>query len=206
LLTGAVGEVFFVRAAETGRGERLATLTAVTFRRLAALSLFPCLVVLVAGPALFAFVFGAEWRAAGVYAQVLAPWVLLTALSVPLTGLFDVLERQRADLVVAVALFAGQAAGLLLGGGLGGPLGAVIGVSAAGVGLRLLHLGWMLRMADAPLGRAALDLGGRLLLALPFLLPLLVAQALRAGGWVLLAAGGAGALGYYAVVGWRERG
>jgi len=156
LVTGSVGQVFFVRAAEAARAGRLAPLTRDVLRGLLGVTVFPCLAVVAAGPTLFAFVFGDVWATAGAYAQVLAPWTLAASVAAPLTVLFDVLERQRADLGFSVAMAAGTGAALVAAAG-GGAVAVVAAGSTAGTLLRLGHVGWMLRIAHVPAGGVLRD-------------------------------------------------
>lgn len=63
----------------------------------------PVFIVLVLfGPSLFAFVFGAEWKEAGVYAQILAPWVLLDFIRAPLSQIPIIIGRQNSLLYFSI--------------------------------------------------------------------------------------------------------
>lgn len=146
LVTGAIGQVFFVRAAEALRAKRLPDMTQHVHRRLIAIGMFPALAAVVAGPKLFAFVFGADWRMAGVFAQYLAPWIFLSSVASPLTRLFDVLERQRADLLFSLFMFVTLAAVLLTGGSTGTPTQTIIGFGIAGALVRILHILLLLKL------------------------------------------------------------
>jgi O-antigen/teichoic acid export membrane protein len=55
--------------------------------------------IVVAGPALFAFVFGAEWDRAGVYAQILSPWLFLQYVNKPAIAAIPALELQGGLLI-----------------------------------------------------------------------------------------------------------
>ncbi len=77
-----------------------------TFRALALLGLVPSLVLLLFAPELFAWVFGASWRASGELAQLMAPLFLMNFIASPLSYVFFVAGRQQADLWWQVALFA----------------------------------------------------------------------------------------------------
>jgi O-antigen/teichoic acid export membrane protein len=196
LLTGAVGQVFFVRAAEAHRAGTLGPLTLGVFRQLLVMTVYPALVVAVAGPALFAFVFGPEWAVAGVYARALSAWVLLVSVAVPLTRVFDVTEQQRADLGFSLALFAVQTGAFAAAAVLGSALDAVITLGAVGAGMRLLHIGWMLRLAGTPLQPAAFAVLRVGAYALPFLLLVAAVQAWTGSGLSVLLAAVVGGLGY----------
>ncbi len=76
-----------------------------TFKALALLGIGPSLVLLLFSPDLFAFVFGPNWRPAGELAQILAPLYFLNFIASPLSYVFYVAGKQKADLVWQVALF-----------------------------------------------------------------------------------------------------
>lgn len=188
LVTGSVGQVFFVRAAEAYRAETLVPLTRDVLRGLVAVAAFPSLAVLAAGPTLYATVFGPEWAEAGVYAQRLAPWVLAASVAAPMTALFDVLEQQRADLGFSVVMAAGVTAALVAAG-LGGDARAVVlAGSVAGTVLRVAQIGWMLQLARVPLGAAGADVLRALAVAAPFAVGVWAADALSASGLAVLGA------------------
>jgi O-antigen/teichoic acid export membrane protein len=115
----AVAQVFFVRAVEARRAGSLDGLSATVHGRLVSIALFPAGVAMIAAPDLFHFLFGETWRASGEYLLYLSPWIMLTVVSSPLTRLFDVLERQRLELLTAAAMLA-IISGALVAGGLSG--------------------------------------------------------------------------------------
>jgi O-antigen/teichoic acid export membrane protein len=86
------------------------------FRQLVALGLFPSIILTIAGQELFSVVFGSNWAEAGVYAQILSPWVFVLAISSPLSTLFAVLERQELALILNVIILATRIAALVIGG------------------------------------------------------------------------------------------
>ena len=119
LLVGqSVQAVFYPRISEAiQRGEDGRTMIARTTGAMAAVGVWPFVVVLVAGPTLFAIAFGPEWRTAGVYAQWLAPWMFLQYLNAPAVAAIPALRLQRGLLVYelfstgakVLALWAGYA-------------------------------------------------------------------------------------------------
>ncbi|NNF58040.1 MAG: lipopolysaccharide biosynthesis protein [Rhodothermaceae bacterium] len=197
MVAGAVSQVFFVRAAEAHRDDTLGPLTRMVHRRLVAVTLFPMAAAALAGPELFAFVFGAPWREAGVFAQLLAPWLFVATLAMPLTRVFDVTEQQRADFAFSVLLFGVQALTLasvyLAGGSARLAIGAV---SVAGTLSRVTQVAWMLRLAGTSRRRAAKDLLRHLGYAVPGLLPAVAVMVLTHSPLLLLLAFGLGAVGY----------
>ena len=203
LIAGAIGQVFFVRAAEAHRTGDLGGLTLAFYRRLLVVTVYPALVVLVAGPRLFTFVFGSAWEVAGQYAQALAVWVFLVSVAVPLTRVFDVTERQRADLGFSVLLFAVQTGAFIIASVNGDALYAVLVLGVVGAALRLLHIGWMLHLAGASLVRAASDLLWVVATTLPFLAIVVLAQMVSESGAVVLGIAVLSGLGYLAFAAWR---
>lgn len=67
------------------------------------LLILPVLVVLlVAGPQLFGFVYGDKWVNAGVYAQYLCAWICIDFVRVPLSQIPIILKKQHALLVSSI--------------------------------------------------------------------------------------------------------
>lgn len=75
-----------------------------TFKALVLLALPPTLLLLFS-PALFAWLFGEDWRAAGELARILAPLCFLNFVASPLSYVFFVAGKQRMELLWQVALF-----------------------------------------------------------------------------------------------------
>ncbi|MGM0767021.1 MAG: lipopolysaccharide biosynthesis protein [Pseudomonadota bacterium] len=105
LIGNAVGSVFLSEAPESKRNGNLADLVSKLHSRLAMAGSLPMVVILFFGPDLFALIFGAEWRRAGVYAQWMAPWLYLQFQWSPLSMLTGVLELQGQALVSQILTF-----------------------------------------------------------------------------------------------------
>ena len=102
-LGSAVAQVFQKRAADAlHAGGDTRRLVDAVLRRLGAVAV-AVLPLLWFAPELFAFVFGAAWREAGVYAQILTPWLLLNFMLSPLSQLPLLLGRQAGALAYGVA-------------------------------------------------------------------------------------------------------
>jgi lipopolysaccharide exporter len=180
LVGQAVGQVFLSRAAVAARDpERLRRLTERT-----ALTLFACGlpafgVVALAGPKLFSTVLGAEWEAAGRYAQVLAPWFVVWLVSNPLSGLFNVREWQGSALAFSAFELALRLGALLVGARRGSPMLAVTLLSASGVIISTLSIVRFLHAGHSSVGRLIAPAARLVALTAGCLLP--VALALYAG-------------------------
>lgn len=76
-----------------------------TFKALLLLGLGPSAALFLFSPSLFAWIFGEPWRAAGELARILAPLYFLNFIASPLSYVFFVAGKQKADLAWQVALF-----------------------------------------------------------------------------------------------------
>ncbi|MCU1308001.1 MAG: hypothetical protein JWN45_2696 [Acidobacteriaceae bacterium] len=96
LIGQAVSQVYMTEAAPLVRSdpEGLRLLFRATIKKLVWLPLAPCLIILVAGPTLFAFVFGEPWREAGNYARLLVLMQYITFVAWPFTPTLTLLEHQ----------------------------------------------------------------------------------------------------------------
>ncbi len=200
----AVAQVFFVDGAQAYRENRLAGFTKNVHARLVMVGMFPCMLLIAAGPELFAFVFGANWRVAGVYEQYLACWFFLSAVASPLTRLFDILELQRAELAISIGSFLLLGAALVWGGATGNILFAMGLMAIAGSAGRIFQLGAMLKYAGVSLRDAASAYVRYALIALPLVACVWLTRGIWPTWAVGLAAMAAGAA-YFGFVAWREK-
>lgn len=148
LLVGqSVQAVFYPRISQAiQRGEDGRTLIVRTTGAMAAVGVWPFVVVMVAGPALFAIAFGPDWRTGGIYAQWLAPWMFLQYLNAPAVAAIPALRLQRGLLVYelfstgakVLALWAGHAM-------FGDDVAAVALFGAAGVIAYVWLIAWVIR-------------------------------------------------------------
>lgn len=116
LIGNALGQAFYPRIASAhARGETWNMLMLAVFRRLVALALFPAILFAVAGPDLFAAIFGQAWSESGVIAQILSLWVFWWFISSPLSLVFNATERQDRLLVYHMVIFTTRLAAILIG-------------------------------------------------------------------------------------------
>jgi lipopolysaccharide exporter len=176
VIGGAIGQVFFERAAKGKKAGTLASVVEVTFRGLVILGLFPLLILTVCGKELAVVALGARWAEAGVYVQILAPWMFFWFLSAPLMTLINVLEKQEWGLAFNAALLASRAAALAIGSALHSARLALVLFGLSGV-LSYGYLNGRL-MAEAGFGWSASTrlLGLKSLLFLPAAALLLAAK------------------------------
>jgi O-antigen/teichoic acid export membrane protein len=177
MLGQSIGQVFTADAATAHREGRLPQLAADIHRRLAHIGMPPMLVLLIAGPELFAFVFGEEWRDAGVFARWLAPWLYLVFVTSPLSALFSVLERQAAGMLFQGLLLTVRVAAIAAGAAMGDIMAAVAWFAAGSALCWSACLAWLLRASgntwDAAWQPTGLALAWAAALASPLALGLL---------------------------------
>ncbi len=149
LIGQAVAQVFFPMASRLhAEGKSIVALTRRTMRGVLAVSIPTYLVVLLAGPWLFSIVFGPQWREAGVYAQILSPWLALV-LVVSSLSMLPIIRRQqpRALLVNVIETFSRLVA-VLVGARVAGVTGAIVGIAIAGFAVGMGQLVWYRHLAS----------------------------------------------------------
>ena len=94
LLGSSLTQVFYQKIAESrGDPRRCASLMARTWAHLALVGAIPMLTVAIAGPAIFAFVLGPQWRMSGHYAQILSVGLFVHFIAYPTSNGIVAFER-----------------------------------------------------------------------------------------------------------------
>lgn len=106
----------------------------------------PFLVILVAGPSVFTILFGKAWTNAGVYAQLLAPWMFLQYINKPAIAAIPALRLQGGLLLYEVFSTATKVAALYLGFSvMRSDIAAIAMFSTAGVAAYIWLIIWVVR-------------------------------------------------------------
>jgi O-antigen/teichoic acid export membrane protein len=99
----AIGQVFFQRCAEKiNNNENIIPMIKKSVLTLTLLSIAPFAVIFFFGEELFAFVFGENWRGAGTFSEIMAPWFLVNFISSPISTLPMVLRKQKEFFKLAI--------------------------------------------------------------------------------------------------------
>jgi len=104
LVGNSVSKVFYAEIARFGKGrpDKILALSLSIMKKMSALGILAAAALMVAGPWMFAVVFGAEWSEAGVYARWLSVGVMLRFVAAPVMHCLDVLEMQGAQLFINI--------------------------------------------------------------------------------------------------------
>lgn len=133
LIATAVRRVFYQRAAALHNDHKsvLPLLTRTT-AALAAISCIATVIIIAVAPPLFEFIFGSEWRDAGVYAQWLVLWWFAAFCSVPSAMLIPVYDLQRRFFLYEVGAFGLRALAIWLATFVGDDVTAIALYSVVG--------------------------------------------------------------------------
>jgi hypothetical protein len=133
LIHQTISQVFYREVAMARTDCTLDTLVESLFSALSKAALLPCLLLLMSGRILFEFVFGPAWDQAGLYVQILSPWVFIWFITSPLSTIYLALERQEEEIRVQGTIFTARCLSLLVGGYIGDPVMAIILFAISGV-------------------------------------------------------------------------
>lgn len=201
-----IGQVFYQRAAEAKNEspDRLASVVEGTTRRLIILGVPAILLITIIGEEIFSFIFGANWAEAGIYAQILSIFILVSFVISPISGLFSVLNKIRAMLYLNLVLFLVRS-GLLIAGGMYQDvyLSLVLFSGSSAVLYSLLG-GWILNESGVSLSRLLRSVLRWLLIALPSLVAVAIVKYALSPDPVLITFFGAACLMPYYIVLFRR--
>ncbi len=111
----SIGQVYFQQATieKQETGSSIETFRS-TLRKLFLISFPFFLILYFIVEDLFAFVFGEEWRVAGVYAKLLIPFFCISFVSSPLAITLTIYERQKSSFVINIILIISSVGVILL--------------------------------------------------------------------------------------------
>lgn len=184
----AIGNVFFSSAAEAYRAGKLGSLVVSVQQKLAQISMPPTLILIIAGPELFALFFGEQWRQAGDFARWMAPWLYLSFITTPLTTLYDVMEKQKQEMFFQSGLLMARVTAILLGVWQDSLIASVILFSMASAIFCLAFLVWVAINTSNTLSSILQPTMSALLQCFPLMLPLAFTLYFDSGGmlWLLV--------------------
>jgi len=103
IIASAVGQVFYQRAADCHQnGGNLRQLVVKVVLALTGISVPMFLIVMFFGPDLFSWFLGENWRQAGEFGRLLAPWVFLNFITTPVSQIPIIVNRQKTAFLISV--------------------------------------------------------------------------------------------------------
>lgn len=104
LFGNTTGQAYYAEIAKLGRKqpEKIYQITKTVTLKLFLVSIPPFLILLFLGPWLFELVFGSEWGQAGLFASILAIYLLMQFISAPIVNALSVFEQQLEFLMINV--------------------------------------------------------------------------------------------------------
>lgn len=106
--------------------------------------LLPFLVIVIFAPEIFGFAFGTKWREAGVYTQILAPWLWMVFFTATVAFIPSLLNRQKKAFVLEIIYTVLRIIGIGIGLWYESIYVALIAYSAVGFLMLNYNLWWML--------------------------------------------------------------
>jgi lipopolysaccharide exporter len=205
LVGNSLSSVFYQKAsAEKNRTGSIVHIVKSVHTRLISIGMFICLILMIIGPELFSFVLGAQWLIAGVYAQILAPWIFIVFISTPLGSIFSVFEKQGASLGFNIVLLISRILVVMIGSFFGDPILCMVLLSITGV----IFWSWMnmylLKMGGVLVRDAVLEILRFLLLGITVSLPLLIAKFLSLSSLLLFIIAIGVTILYYLIVVYQD--
>lgn len=147
LISNSVQQVFSRSITERfNKNEDIHAFTVSVFKQLAIFAIIPFSILLIFAPELFGFVFGHEWKEAGVYSQLLTPFLFLVFIVSPLTYIPLLLNKQRKAFIIDLIYLMLRIIALSVGFWVGNAFIAIAAYSVAGVIIQLYLLYWILSL------------------------------------------------------------
>ncbi|NOQ76557.1 MAG: oligosaccharide flippase family protein [Methylococcaceae bacterium] len=153
LMAEAVGKSFMAISISHRKKNTLATLSLQIYKLLFKLGLGPMSVVIIIAPELFSIAFGEQWGEAGLYLQLMIPWVFSVFIFVPLMTLYIVLEQQKVEFRFQLALIIMRLTGLAIGASIAGITGAILLYSLFAALVYTLCGGWIMHKVGVALSQ-----------------------------------------------------
>ncbi len=150
LLGAAIEQVFFQKVSEAKNGKNPGQIKAIVeevYKKLIVIGIFPMMLLLILGEEIFTFAFGNNWHVSGVYIKILIPWIFLVFLSLPISALYMIYDKQRVWFAFSMILLVSRVVALVIGGTYGGPEFALGLFSFTGIIFWLWNNAYLLHLA-----------------------------------------------------------
>ena len=152
LFTNSLMQVFSQRMIErANQGLSIHKHVKEVITKMILVGIVPFILVGIAAPWIFAFVFGKDWYTAGIYLQVMMPWLFTLYLAAPLSFIADLAGKQSVQFVLAFANLILRLIALAIGIRTHNIMLALILLTAGGIATNLYYLFWYLNLSKRQL-------------------------------------------------------
>jgi len=176
LVGQSIAQVFLSRAAEANRTGDIRRVSWTVFSRLVDIGIPAALIVGISAPEVFQVVFGNEWAQAGLFAQIISPWLFLVLVASPLSTLPSVFELQGKELIFQITLLATRLGSILTGGWMEDPILTIILFATSGALCWAGFMLWNMRESGVSASRVLFYIAHRVAVTLPIVAPVIVAR------------------------------
>lgn len=147
LISSSVYQVYSRSVSENQKeGKDIHRFTLSIVKKLTLTAIIPFAVLLIFAPPLFEFIFGADWRIAGFYSQLLAPMLFLSFIVSPVTYIPVLLGYQRKAFILDLIYLSLRSIALFAGFFAGSATVAIAAYSGVGVLFQIYLLIWLLSL------------------------------------------------------------
>jgi lipopolysaccharide exporter len=174
LVGNSINQVFLKHGSEARNEGKLDIEVKKLFTQLFSIGLLPNLIIIIIGADLFAFVFGEQWREAGLYVQILAPWALLWLVSSPLSPIYAIQEKQKAELIMHGVIFVCRILAIFLGALYGNARVAIALFSLGGIISYTYLLVQIFKFSGLSILNVIIGIRKVILISLLYLIPVIV--------------------------------
>ncbi len=151
LIGSSVSQVFYQEASEIyNRKGDLRHLLRITLVRLGLTALPILIIVMLFAPDIFNVFFGKDWVKAGVYAQILSPWILFNFIVSPISGVYLIVGKQRQGILFGALDVALKFSSIAFGLYLDDPIMGFYAMTFTGVLILIAEIFWIFRIVKMP--------------------------------------------------------
>ena len=166
----SIGQVFYQRCAKAYHEGGAKAIVEGTLKHLVRISLLPMLLISIIGKELFIVAFGPEWTDAGIYSQILSLWVFFVFITVPVTYVPNIYDKNEKFLIFQILNLLTRIGSLVYGGMKGDVWLALWLFTISGIAVYAGMLFWITSIVEMKFSQTAGYLVQALIPSAPFLL------------------------------------
>lgn len=178
LIGFSISKVFHANAVIAKRENNLDKLGLEVLKKLIKTSVTPLLLFLIVAPEIFTLIFGDEWQSAGVYVQMLIPWLILVFITAPLSNIILIIQKQKQGLYFNLLLLILRVTAIYIGYLFSDSLLSVILFGTVSFLMWLAYAAWIMKILKIRFSLWVQILFKEIIHALPFIFILILTKYL----------------------------